>query len=367
VTVRLRADLADLPRYRPGRVANAAGATGTGYKLSSNENPFPPLPSVLAAVTRAATELNRYPDFGAADLVAAIADHHAVAVERVALSTGSVAVAQALAAAVAGPGDEVMFAWRSFEAYPILTKVAGATPVPIPLRDEHQDLAAMAAAITERTRLIFLCTPNNPTGTALSAAEVASFCDRVPADCLVVLDEAYAEFVTDPTAVDGLRGPADRPNVAVLRTFSKAYGLASLRVGYSISSPAVADAVRAVATPFGVSSLAQAAALASLSAADEMAERVDRIVAERDRLTIGLRDAGYATPDSQANFVWLRLGDATAAFVAACDAAGIAVRGFPGEGVRITVGEPSATDALLTVATSHLRASAAATDPSVGG
>jgi histidinol-phosphate aminotransferase len=350
MAVRLRADLADLPRYRPGRAVAAPETLGPSYKLSSNENPFPPLPSVLAAVERAAGAMNRYPDFGAADLVAAIAEHHAVAVERIALSTGSVAVAQSLVQAVAGPGDEVVFAWRSFEAYPILTKVAGATAVPVALRDERHDLDAMAAAITDRTRLIFLCTPNNPTGPALAAAEVDAFLDRVPADCLVVLDEAYAEFITDATAVNGLRGPADRPNVAVLRTFSKAYGLASLRVGYSISSAEVADVVRAVATPFGVSSLAQAAALASLAAADELQGRVDRIVAERARLAAGLRDAGYAPTDSQANFVWLRLGEETAAFVGACDAAGVAVRGFPGEGVRITVGESDATDSLLAVA-----------------
>nr|MCU0264963.1 aminotransferase class I/II-fold pyridoxal phosphate-dependent enzyme [Actinomycetes bacterium] len=224
---RLRPVLADLPAYRAGRPA-PEGA----FKISSNENPYPPLPSVLAAVSRAAEQANRYPDFASTDLVEALAARFTVAAEQVAVGTGSVGIAQQLVQATAGVGDEVLFAWRSFEAYPIITRIAGATPVQVPLgADEGHDLTAMRAALTDRTRLVFVCTPNNPTGTAVRRAALEAFLDAVPADALVVLDEAYREFVRDPEVPDGLDLVRGRPNVAVLRTFSKAYGLAALRVG----------------------------------------------------------------------------------------------------------------------------------------
>lgn len=347
---RLRPGLAAVPGYVPGR-SPAAAAGLPAHKLSSNENPFPPLPSVLEAVRDRAAEFNRYPDMAVAALTSALAERFGLTPESVATGTGSVAVLGQVLAAVAGPGDEVVFAWRSFEAYPIVVRVSGATPVPVPLRpDDAHDLDAMAGAITPRTRLIILCTPNNPTGTAIGRAELDRFLDRVPEDVLVVVDEAYREFVTDPLAADGAALAAERGNVAVLRTFSKAYGLAGLRIGYALARPAAAEALRNTAVPFGVTALAEAAALASLAAEDELLDRVRRIVDQRERVLSGLRGDGWTVRDSQANFVWLRTGALTPSFAEHCAAAGVAVRPFGQEGVRVTVGDPAGNDAFLAAA-----------------
>ena len=208
----------------------------------------------------------------------------------------------------------------------------------------------MAAAVTERTRLIFLCSPNNPTGPAIRRGELEAFLDAVPEDVLVVLDEAYREFVTDPDVPDGLEYYRARPNVAVLRTFSKAYGLAGLRVGYAVAPREVAAAARACAVPFGVSTLAQVAAVASLNAEDQLAARVREIVAERDRVVSDLRGSGWNPPHTEANFVWLPTGEGTTAFTAACEAVGVMVRPFDPEGVRITVATREVDDQFLAVA-----------------
>lgn len=345
---RLRAAVASLPAYKAGRAAVAG--SGPAYKLSANENPYPPLPGVLEAATGAAGAVNRYPDFGSAELLAELARRFAVPVGHLAVGTGSVGVAQQLLQAAAGPGDEVVYAWRSFEAYPILTQIAGATSVQVPLKDERHDLDAMAAAITERTRLIFICNPNNPTGTAVRRAELERFLDRVPADVLVVLDEAYREFVRDELVPDGIELYRDRSNVCVLRTFSKAYGLAGLRIGYAIGHPPVADALRACAVPFGVSIVAQAAAVASLRAQAELDLRVQALVDERARVFKALRAHGVYTPDSQANFFWLPLSEQNARFAEACEAAGVVVRSYGDDGVRVTIGEPEANDLAVQVA-----------------
>src|SRR4051812_26193192 len=256
---RLRQAIEGIPGYKPGRMPPG----GAAFKLSSNENPYPPLPAVLEAMATAAAEANRYPDMAATKLVSALAERFGVPVEDIATGTGSVGVAQQLLQATTGPGDEVLYAWRSFEAYPILVQIVGGTSVRVPLTpDARHDLPAMAAAVTERTRLILLCSPNNPTGPAIRRAELDTFLDAVPEDVLVVIDEAYREFVTDPDVPDGLEYYRTRPNVAVLRTFSKAYGLAGLRVGYAVAPPQIAAGARACAVPFGVSTLAQAAAVA---------------------------------------------------------------------------------------------------------
>jgi histidinol-phosphate aminotransferase len=352
---RLRAALDGIPTYKPGRPA-AAREGGPAYKLSSNENPYPPLPSVLDTVRRESESFNRYPDMFAAGLTQAIADRFEVPASHVATGTGSVGVLQQLVQATAGEGDEVVYAWRSFEAYPIVVQVSGARSVTVPLTaDEHHDLDAMLAAITPQTRLVLVCTPNNPTGTAVRRAELERFLDDVPPDVLVVVDEAYREFVRDPDVPDALDMYRDRPNVAVLRTFSKAYGLAGLRVGFAVAHEPVADALRKTAVPFGVSSVAQAAATASLSAETELLERVESLVEERTRVQVALRDQGWASlPDSQANFVWLRLGPRTADFAAACEAAGVVVRPFAGEGARVTIGEREADDLFLQVAKDYV-------------
>ena len=347
-TPRFRSVLDRFEAYKPGKVAMSPD--GRSFKLSSNESPYGPLPSVLDAIAEAAGRVNRYPDNACTALVEAIASHFKVPADHVAVGCGSVGVTQMLLEAVSEPDAEVLFAWRSFEAYPLLVALAGARAVQVPLRDETHDLDAMAEAITDRTRLIFVCNPNNPTGTVVRRAALERFLDRVPADCLVVLDEAYREYIRDTEVPDGLDLYPERPNVAVLRTFSKAYGLAGLRVGFMVAQPQVAAAIRKTHLPFSVNSVAQAAAVASLAAADELLERVESTVKERERVRDALLADGWTVPPTEANFVWLRLGERTMDFSAACDAQGVSVRPFAGEGVRVSIGAPEENEAFLAVA-----------------
>jgi histidinol-phosphate aminotransferase len=350
---RFRQVLDQFSGYKPGKAPTAPA--GRTYKMSSNESPYGPLPSVAAVLADAAAGVNRYPDNTAAELTEAIAGRFGVPAEQVAVGCGSVGVAQQLLEAVGEPGAEVLYAWRSFEAYPYLTQLANATAVEVPLTaDFRHDLPAMAAAITENTRLIFVCTPNNPTGTAVGQAELTAFLDQVPDDCLVVIDEAYSQYVRDPGAADGLSLYAGRPNVAVLRTFSKAYGLAGLRVGFLIGPEPVAAAVRKTMLPFAVNSLAQVAAIASLQAESELLERVDLVVKERDRVRDELLGQGWSVLPSEANFVWLPLrDDRCGEFGDHCDAAGVTVRPYLPDGVRVTVADPEANDAFLAVASRY--------------
>jgi len=350
---RFRPILDQFAPYKAGKAPSAPG--GRAFKLSSNESPFGPLPSVLKVIAEAAGRVNRYPDAGAVELIEAIAAHFQVPASHVAVGCGSVGVTQQLLEAVGEPGAEVVYAWRSFEAYPGLSDLAGATSVRVPLRDEAHDLAAMADAITERTRLIFVCNPNNPTGTVVHRAELEEFLARVPGDCLVILDEAYTEYVRDAQVANGLDLYRDRPNVAVLRTFSKAYGLAGLRVGFLVGHEPVAAAVRKTMLTFTVNALAQAAAIASLDAEPELLERVEAVVHERDRVRGELLSQGWTVPTTQANFVWLRLGDDTQDFAAACDREGVTVRPFGAEGARVSIGDQEANDAFLALARAYPR------------
>jgi histidinol-phosphate aminotransferase len=353
-----RPDLAALPAYKPGRSpADLARELGMpeAIKLASNEVPFGLLPGVAEAVAAAAQQSHRYPDMAAVALREELGKQYGVDPARIATGCGSVALAEHLVKATALPGDEVLYSWRSFEAYPIITAGAGATSVQVPNTPEGgHDLTAMAAAITERTRLVLVCTPNNPTGTALSADALRHFLDAVPTNVLVVIDEAYREFVTDPEVPDGLEIAGDRPNVAVLRTLSKAWGLAGLRVGWLSASEPVAEAVRKVVTPFSVSMVAQAAAIAALQQRAEMERRVAIIVAERARVADAMHRLVPGIPETQANFVWLPLEDRSAAFAAACEARGVIVRPFQGDGVRVTIGTPTENDAFLTAAAAAL-------------
>ena len=347
-TPRFRSVLDRFVGYVPGKAVMAPD--GRSYKLSSNESPFGPPPAVLAAINEAALGVNRYPDNNCAALISEIAGRFGVPEEHIAVGTGSVGVTQMLLEAVGEPGAEILYAWRSFEAYPTLVALSGAIPVQIPLKDETHDLTAMAAAITDRTRLIFVCNPNNPTGTVVRRAELLQFLDQVPDDCLVVLDEAYREYVRDDDVPDGLTIYGNRPNVAVLRTFSKAYGLAGLRVGFLVGHPVVAAAVRKTFLPFCVNSIAQAAAVAALRSQDELMARVESTVKERERVHGALQAQGWTLPQTEANFVWLRLGEATLDFAAHCGTAGVAVRPFAGEGARVSIGSPEENDAFLAVA-----------------
>ncbi|MGX1583782.1 histidinol-phosphate transaminase [Microbacterium sp. NPDC055502] len=344
---RIRPAIAALAPYRQGKQAGPEA-----FKLSSNENPFEPLPSVVDALQRT-TPINRYPDATAGRLRERLGARYGVRPDEVHVASGSVSILHQLILATASAGDEVVYAWRSFEAYPSLPLVAGATGVQVPLTaDARHDLDAMAAAVTDRTRAIILCTPNNPTGPIITASEFDRFIDRVPADVLVILDEAYAEFVTAPDAVDGLAARVfeRHPNVVVLRTFSKAYGLAGLRVGYAIGHEKVLDAARTTGIPLSVTSAAESAAIASLDAEDELLERVAVIVERRERLVAGLRALGWDVPDSQANFVWLPTGERTDEVAAAFVAADLIVRPFSGDGIRISVGEEESLDRVLEAA-----------------
>ncbi|WP_435746484.1 histidinol-phosphate transaminase [Nocardioides sp. SYSU DS0663] len=354
-TPRPRPNVADIPPYVAGRPPTPRPGL-VSYKLSSNENPYPPLPGVLEVVREAAERLNRYPDMGSAALYEKLAETLAVPTEHLSVATGSVGLIYQLVQAFCEPGDEVVFAWRSFEAYPIAVTAAAATAVRVPvLPDGRHDFEAMADAITDRTRVVLVCTPNNPTGPAVTQAELDAFLARVPSRVLVVVDEAYVEFVRMDDPVDGLATYRRRDNVVLTRTFSKAYGLAGLRVGYAVGPEPIAAALRAVSLPFGVSALAQAAACASLDRRAELLERVDALVAERTRVLSGLRDRGWDVPDAQGNFVWLGLGERTTELAAAAEELGIVVRPFAGEGARVSIGEEEANDRLLQLAATFSR------------
>lgn len=349
MNARIRPDLDSIPAYAPGRSHPGA------VKLASNESTFGPLPSVAKAIGEATELINRYPDNGSGELRAAIAEFHGVEVANVAIGCGSVALCQELVQITcSSPDDEVLFAWRSFEAYPIVAQVGNATAVPIELDDEYtHDLDAMAAAITDRTRLVFVCNPNNPTGTAHGRRALIRFLDSVPADVVIALDEAYYEYLRLPEDdhPDGVEIGRSRPNVVVLRTFSKAYGLAGLRAGYAVGDPELITALLKVHIPFSVNRLAQAAARACLQARHELLERTDHVVAERDRMREALQAAGYSVPPSQANFVWLPLGANSVDFGEASAAAGVLVRPYGTDGVRITAGDPHENDRFLAFAT----------------
>jgi histidinol-phosphate aminotransferase len=352
---RPRDTVAAIPAYVAGKPPTPRPGQQV-YKLSSNENPYPPLPGVVEAAEAAVGQMNRYPDMGNTALYDALADRLGVPREQLAAGTGSVAVLYHLLQAFCDPGDEVVYAWRSFEAYPIAVSATGALSVQVPVTaGGRHDLDAMAAAVNERTKVVIVCTPNNPTGPSVSDTELREFVAKVPEHVLVVVDEAYREFVRAEDPIDGLSLRAAHANVAVMRTFAKAYGLAGFRVGYLVAHQDVASAVRATALPFGVSTIAQAAAIASLAAEPELLERVDAIVAERDRVVAGLVEHGWSFPDPQGNFVWLPLGESTADFVSAAEEAGITVRPFAGEGVRVSIGEPAANDVLLEVTRSFPR------------
>jgi histidinol-phosphate aminotransferase len=323
----------------------------TSYKLSSNENPYPPLPGVVEAANAAVAAMNRYPDMGNTALYDALSARLGVPATQLAAATGSVALIYQLLSAFCDPGDEVVYAWRSFEAYPIAVTTAAATSVQIPVDAQgRHDIPAMIAAVTDRTRAVIVCTPNNPTGPAVTGTELETLLAAVPPHVVVVVDEAYSEFVRMDDAIDGLAVQRAHPNVVQFRTFSKAYGLAGFRVGYAVATPEIAASLRAVSLPFGLSSVAQAAAVASLAAEPALLERVAALVEERERVVAGLREVGWPVPEPQGNFVWFALGDRTTEFAAAAEEAGIVVRPFAGDGARVSIGEPEANDRVIQVA-----------------
>lgn len=340
-----------LPLYKPGKSAEAAmreHALESAIKLASNENPFDPLPSVAAALASGGLLTNRYPDHRATAVREALAARLGRTAEQIAVGCGSVGILQQLFLTYVDPGQRVVYGWRSFEAYPIYTQTVGGVAVQVPNRaDETLDMGAITSAVTADTPLVLVTSPNNPTGTIVTHDEMVTLMASVAPTTLVVLDEAYHEYVTSPDAPDALALQAQYPNLAVLRTFSKAYGLAALRIGYLIGHPEVVAAVDRVLVPFCVNGLAQAAALASLDAADELDARVRSTLAERDRVVAALRTRQVPMPDAQANFVWLPVGAPALALAEALEARGVVSRPFANEGVRITIGSPAENDRFL--------------------
>jgi histidinol-phosphate aminotransferase len=349
-----------LPKYAAGKPPVEIPGL-EGFKLSSNENPLGPVPAVLE-VLHGNLEVHRYPDTSCTELRNALGAFLDVPAEDVVTGAGSLGALNQILAAFAGQNDdgtpdEVVYAWRSFEAYPICVGLAGAASVQVPLNaDGTHDLPAMAAAITPNTKVVLLCSPNNPTGPVLHTAETEDFIRSVRTDVVIVIDEAYQEFVRDEQVVDGIAMYRKYPNVVVLRTFSKAHGLAGLRVGYSVSQPEITAYLRAAATPFAVSGIAEQAAVASLANYDQVVERVQSLVDERDRVTAGLKALGWDVPDAQGNFVWLNLGPDTPEFAALADSHGLSVRAFGLEGVRVSIGEVGANTRFLEICAASTKA-----------
>ncbi len=350
MTGRPRPAVDALPAYRPGKAAAQAEAEHgitNAIKLASNETPWPPVPSVAAAIAEASAGVNRYADHRAGELRAALAAWLGVADTAVTVGCGSVGLLQQICLTYVDPGDEVVYPWRSFEVYPVFTQLAGGVAVTVPLVDHAFDLDAVAAAVTERTKLVFLASPNNPTGTAVSSAELNEFMARIPRSALVVIDEAYREF-NDPDLGDPVHDVLPRfDNAVVLRTFSKAHGLAGLRVGYMVADPQVVVAVDKTLVPFAVNAVAQAAAIAAIHAVDEIGERLAFLESERDRVVVALRAAGHALPTPAANFVWLPLGPRTDDVSLALERLGVVTRPFPGEGIRVTIGTAEENDRFI--------------------
>ncbi len=313
--------LARMPGYQAGvptGQAPEAIASGGIAQLASNESPFPPHPKVVEAIAAAAGAMNRYPDPDATLLRRRIAERYETEPARVAVGNGSCEILLAAAEALCEPGAEILYSWPAFSMYPYLPALTGAREVRVPLAEgDIHDLDAMAAEVTAATQLVLVCNPNNPTGTHLPAAEVAAFCADLPAHVTVILDEAYVEFQThdDPDATIDLL--ASLPNLVVLRTFSKIFGLAGLRVGYALGSPKFRAAIDAVRQPFSVNALAQAAGAEAILHQDDVTRRVEATIAERLRVEEGLRALGLATSETHANFSWIDLGEAEEADVVA--------------------------------------------------
>jgi histidinol-phosphate aminotransferase len=346
----VRPSVGDLAAYRPGKSAAALEAEHQvvdAIKLASNENPFPPIPAVQEALAEAASHANLYADHRAGELRQRLAESLAVDVEQVAVGCGSVGLLQQLCLTYVDPGDEVVFPWISFEAYPILVKAMSGVAVTAPLVDHRADLDRVAEAVTDKTKMVLLANPNNPTGTAVSTAEIGQLVARLPERVIVVVDEAYREFV-DPSLGDPISELVPQhPNVVVTRTFSKAYGLAGARVGYAVCHPSIVAEIDKILLPFAVNGPGQAAALAALAYRHQIQPSIERLVAERQRVVASLRHQGWTVPDPQGNFVYLPTGQRTLDVHLSLERLGLGTRPFPGEGLRITVGTPEANDRLL--------------------
>nr|AGS49877.1 biosynthetic aromatic amino acid aminotransferase alpha [uncultured bacterium esnapd18] len=340
--VPVRPALAAIPDLQATRLPDSA------VYLDKNELPWPAPPAVIRAC---AGDVHAYPPVAPTALADRVARFHGVEPNRVAVGAGSATVLSQILHAVCAPDEEVVFAWPGFAAYPALVSASGARPVPVPLRQHRHDLAVMLDRVhSGPVRVVIVCNPHNPTGTLLGADELEHFLDRVPPSVLVVLDEAYQEFVTDPTAPDGLVFGAARRNVVTVRTFSKAYGLAALRAGYCVGNTRIASAVRRCAVPYAVTRAAQDAASTALDVREDFIGLWEQVTHERDRMRSALGALDYELPDSQGNFVWLELGTDATRFRDHCAQHKVIVHTLPGHGVRVSVGRPEHNDQLLAVA-----------------
>jgi histidinol-phosphate aminotransferase len=356
VTITFAQKLAAIPGYTAGvpqGKAPEAIVDSDIAQLASNESPWGPHSDVAEAIARAAGASNRYPDPAATLLRRRIAERHEVDSSQIAVANGSCEILLAAALALCEPGAEIVYAWPSFSMYPYLAPLSGAREIVVPLAEgDVHDLDAMATEVTAATQLLIVCNPNNPTGTHIPAARIGELLTRVPDHVTVICDEAYVEFQLhdDPDATLDLR--REFPNLVLLRTFSKAYGLAGLRVGYALCSPAFRGAVDAVRQPFSVNAVAQAAGAEAIRHQDDVVRRVERTVVERVRVQEGVRELGLETPDSHANFCWVHLGDADEGeVVASLRDQGIVVRagtplGGPGH-IRVTFGTPQQNERFL--------------------
>ena len=342
-----RAPVRDLVPYEPGKpveeVQRELGLERV-VKLASNEGPFGPFPAALEAIARCAPDLNRYPDGGAYRLRAALAELHDVRFEEVAVGAGSDGLVDGLSQAVLDPGDEIVCGWPSFPSYVIDARKVGSTPTTVPLKDGRYDLEAMLEAIRPRTKLVYICHPNNPTGTMNTRAELDAYFDRVPEHVLTVLDQAYLEYIDDSDYPDGIAEylKAGR-KVVVLRTFSKIFGLAGLRVGYAIAASGVVTALGKVRRAFDITTPAQEAALASLNDPTEIERRRLENARQRPDVERILREHGFAPAGpAVANFLYCEVGEDSRPLFERLLREGVIVRpthGFGGpDAIRVTVG-----------------------------
>ncbi|MFJ8314016.1 MULTISPECIES: aminotransferase class I/II-fold pyridoxal phosphate-dependent enzyme [unclassified Streptomyces] len=342
------AELNRLPAYRS--TDPTAQHTDGVIDLANNELALPPLPAVAESLRHNADRVNLYPDPTARTLHHTVSRHFATDPERVVVGPGSGAVLQQFLLALCGPGDEVLHPWPGFDAYPLLVALAGArgTPIPLTAAGGH-DLPAFAAMVTARTRVIILCSPHNPTGSRIPHPELREFLAALPPHVVTVLDQAYVEFDEEEDTSD-LDLMHARPQTVLLRTFSKAYGLAGLRAGYAFAAPGLAALGRRTLLPFSVTRLAERAAQISLDHPQQLISRLELVRRGRTRLYEGLCAEGLAPLRSYGNFVWLPLGAAAERFATAALRAGVRVRACPGEGVRISVGGDEAHRRVLAAA-----------------
>ena len=374
MTIRSSPRLDAIPRYEPGlttaEVLARFGLAGA-VKLASNESPFPPLPQVAEVVAAGVAGLNRYPDGPGRALRRALAERHGVGPDEVVLGNGSCELILLAGQALLDPGTSLVHAAPSFALYPHLAAAAGAEAVAVPLAgDDGHDLEAMAAAVDERTRLVIVCNPNNPTGVYRSATELERFLDALPEDLAVLVDEAYFEFVDRPDAGRTMSMARERPNLLVTRTFSKAHGLCGLRVGYGVGGAGWIDALDRVRQPFNTNALAQAAALESLRHPAALDRRVRETLSERARVTDALADTGWALTPSQGNFVLLAPDAPTAGSPGVHEQLlrlGVIVRdgaslGCPGR-LRVSIGTPEENTAFLSARAEVARTAARETQP----